>query len=209
MGAVQRRPSGSTGLDLDLEAERANPSLGVPETALLRRINVRANHVLEPPRYRPLVRELLAHQTLSRRSPSPRLTLPPDAHAWAPGAAPGPGSTRSRTAGTTWSATSTTWSASPPPEPYADPDHPDEAQVADAALDAITALLLENARLLRDRAAARARARRRRAATCERSYLRPTYRLREKVVRRLDGSRVGRGLLAVYRRARGRSSRSA
>ena len=39
--------------------------------------------------------------------------------------------------------------------------------------------------------------------------LRPTYRLRRKVVHRLEGSRGGRGALRVYRRARGRSSRSA
>ena len=37
---------------------------------------------LEPADYRPLVRELLAHQTLSRRTGSPRLALPPDVHPW-------------------------------------------------------------------------------------------------------------------------------
>ena len=56
-------------LELDLEAERANPSLGVPETA--------AGAADQPARsttacwptshYRAFVRELLAHQTLSRR----------------------------------------------------------------------------------------------------------------------------------------------
>ena len=74
---------GLDGLDLDLEAERANPSLGVPETALVRRINRSVNRVLHPHDYRPLVRELLAHQTLSRREGSPRLSLPPDTQAWA------------------------------------------------------------------------------------------------------------------------------
>ena len=39
---------GLDGLDLDLEAERANPSLGVPETALLRRINQAANRRARP-----------------------------------------------------------------------------------------------------------------------------------------------------------------
>ncbi|MFC6344876.1 hypothetical protein ACFP8W_23040, partial [Nocardioides hankookensis] len=71
---------GLDGLDLTLEAERTNPSLGVPETALVRRINRAANQELEPADYRPLVRELLAHQTLSRRTQSPRLALPPDLH---------------------------------------------------------------------------------------------------------------------------------
>ena len=73
---------GLEGIDLDLEGERVNPSLGVPETALIRRINRSANRVLEPADYRPLVRELLAHQTLSRRVPSPRLALPPDVRPW-------------------------------------------------------------------------------------------------------------------------------
>ncbi len=39
---------GLDGLDLDLEAERANPSLGAPETALVRRINRAANRELTP-----------------------------------------------------------------------------------------------------------------------------------------------------------------
>jgi hypothetical protein len=43
----------------------------------------------------------------------------------------------------------------------------------------------------------------------ERSYLRPTYRLRARLVRRLQVSRAGRGALRAYRAARGRNSRSA
>jgi hypothetical protein len=96
----------------------------------------------------------------------------------------------------------------PPPEPYADPDHPDEAQVADAAVDAIKALLLEAVRLQEneERLVAELEQTRR---DLERAHLRPTYRLREKIVRGLQRSRTGRGLLGVYRAARGRSSRSA
>ena len=44
-GSGSARRFGLDGLDLDLTAERANPSLGVPETALLRRINRHANDV--------------------------------------------------------------------------------------------------------------------------------------------------------------------
>ena len=73
---------GLDGLELDLTPERANPSLGVPETALLRLINKRVTPVVDPPDYRPLVRELLAHQTLSRRTRSARLGLPPATHEW-------------------------------------------------------------------------------------------------------------------------------
>ena len=194
---------GLDGLDLDLEAERANPSLGVPETALVRRINRSVNQELEPPDYRPLVRELLAHQTLSRRTRSPRLALPPDVHPWA-------------------QQVEASWIeeiekrgydvvgdladlVGAPVGQWADPDRPPEKQVAGAA---IRALLLENARL-RHAEERLAHELRDTQVALERAHLRPTYRLREKVVRRLQESRTGRGLLKGYRRARGRSSLSA
>ena len=206
-GSGSSTPSGSADLDLDLDGERANPSLGVPETALVRRINIKANRAIEPPSYRPLVRELLAHQTLSRRADSPRLTLPPDVHPWAQELA------------TTWveevkargyDVVGDLGDLVGPPatHPFADPDEPDESQVADAAVDAIRALLLENARLLQveaDLAGRLGHAER----ELERAHLRPTYRFRAKTVRRLQASRTGRGLLRVYRRVRGSSSRSA
>jgi len=96
----------------------------------------------------------------------------------------------------------------PPKLPYADADHPDESEVADAAVDAIKALLLENARLLETEQRL-SRELDQAHHDLHRSYLRPTYRFRERVVRRLRASRTGRGLLMAYRRARGRSSRSA
>ncbi|HSP60537.1 MAG TPA: hypothetical protein VLO09_05705 [Ornithinimicrobium sp.] len=198
---------GLDGLDLDLDGERANPSLGVPETALVRRINVRANLAIEPPSYRPLVRELLAHQTLSRRADSPRLTLPPDVHPWAQElAASWVEEVKSRG----YDVVGDLGDLVGPPatHPFADPDHPDESQVADAAVDAIRALLLENARLLKveeDLAARLGHAER----ELEKAHLRPTYRFRVKTVRRLQASRAGRGMLRVYRRVRGSSSRSA
>lgn len=197
---------GLDGLDLDLEAERANPSLGVPETALVRRINRSVNQVLEPPDYRPLVRELLAHQTLSHRTRSPRLALPPDVHPWV-------------------QQVEASWIeeiekrgydvvgdladlVGAPADSWTDPDRPPEKQVAGAAVDAIRALLLENARL-RHAEERLAHELRDTQVALERAHLRPTYRLREKMVRRLQDSRTGRGLLKGYRRARGRSSLSA
>lgn len=198
---------GLDGIDLDLEGERSNPSLGAPETALVRRINRAANRELNPADYRPLVRELLAHQTLSRRTRSPRLALPPDAHPWA-------------------SEVTASWVAeierrgydvvgdladlagAPPVKKYADPDHPHEKQVAAAGVDAIKALLLESARLRHSEEQLRRELEDTRIAL-ERSYLRPTYRWREKLVRRLRGSRAGRGMLKAYRLARGRSSPAA
>ncbi|MCD4523623.1 hypothetical protein [Nocardioides sp. cx-173] len=198
---------GLDGLDLDLEAERVNPSLGVPETALIRRINRSATRVLAPADYRPLVRELLAHRTLSARTRSPRLGLPPDVHPWV------------RELEDAWVAEIRArrydvvgdledLRGAPPSARWADPDAPSEKQVAGAAVDAIKALLLENARLQQEAGALRGQLDEAHAAL-ERSYLRPTYRLREKAVRRLQASTVGRQALRVYRLARGRNSRSA
>ena len=64
---------------------RENQSLGVPETALVRRLNERLQDVLPNERYRQFVREHLVHQTLSRGQTSARLSVPPDVYAWAAG----------------------------------------------------------------------------------------------------------------------------
>ncbi len=201
------RAFGLDGLDLDLEGERANPSLGVPETALVRRINLAANREVDPPEYRPLVRELLAHQTLSRRTGSPRLALPPDVQAWAREIEDSY-VVEIRDRGYDVVGDLDDLLGRPPQRRFVDPDRPPEKQVAEAAVDAIKALLLENARLLGEngRLAGELDGAHR---SLERSYLRPTYRWREKLVRRLQHSRRGRGALTLYRRARGRSSRSA
>ncbi|WP_239456339.1 hypothetical protein [Nocardioides solisilvae] len=201
------RAFGLDGIDLDLTPERANPSLGAAETALVRRINRQVVRTVEPGDYRPLVRELLAHQTLSRRAGSPRLALPPELHTWA------------RDLSATWVeeierrgydvvGDLADLLGPEQPLPWADPDEPDEALVARAAVDAISALLVEGSRLRAVEADLAAQLHDTRAAL-ERSYLRPTYRLREKLVRVMEGTRAGRGALMVYRRARGRSSLSA
>jgi hypothetical protein len=198
---------GLDGIDLDLEGERHNPSLGVPETTLVRRINRKANAELAPADYRPLVRELLAHQTLSRRTGSPRLALPPEDHGWV-------------------HELSASWIAemearrydvvgdlgdlvgAAPVTDYADPDHPRERQVASAGVDAITALLLDNARLRHEEVRLQGELSDLRGAL-ERARATPSYRIRHGIVVRLENSGAGRALLRVYRRVRGRSSRSA
>ncbi len=198
---------GLDGLDLELEAERANPSLGVPETALLRRINKAVNPVLDPPDYRPLVRELLAHQTLSRRTRTPRLALPPDLHEWA------------RDLGQRWNdevrrrgydvvGDLADLEPGPAPEHWADPDSPRESQVSGAAVEAIRALLVENARV-RAEEERLARELHEARVALDRSFLRPSYRVRERILRGVRRTAVGRGLHRAYRVARGRSSRSA
>lgn len=198
---------GLDGLDLDLEAERVNPSLGVPEIALIRRINRRANKDLHPPDYRPLVRELLAHQTLSRRTSSPRLALPPDVHPWVQGVSES-WVEEIRRRGYDVVGELSDLIGAPAVTDYADPDRPAERQVADAGVDAIKALLLDNAKLRREEERLHAELHEAHLAL-ERSYLRPTYRLREKVVRRAELSLAGKAMLKVYRAVRGRSSRSA
>ena len=195
---------GLDGLDLDLEAERANPSLGVPETTLVRRINRAANQELDPADYRPLVRELLAHNTLSRRSGSPRLALPPELHPWV-GRVTESWVEEIERRGYDVVGDLHDLVGAPAATDYVDPDRPDEAQVAEAAVDALKAVLLEAARLrhVEDRLRGELLDTRR---ALERSYLRPTYRWRERTVRRLQDGAAGRGLLRLYRRARGRSS---
>jgi hypothetical protein len=198
---------GLDGLDLQLSGERVNPSLGSAETTLIRRVNRAANQELEPANYRVLVRELLAHQTLSRRTQTPRLALPPDVHPWA-------------------TELETAWIAeirrrgydvigdlddlhgAPPVTDYADPDHPDEALISGAAVDALKAVLLDHVRIQRELTQREAELRDTHRSL-ERAYLRPTYRWRQKTVRRLEASGPGRFVMRVYRRARGRSSRSA
>jgi hypothetical protein len=198
---------GLDGIDLQLDGERVNASLGSAETTLIRRINRAANEELEPAFYRPLVRELLAHQTLSRRTRTPRLALPPDAYPWASGLEE------------SWIAEIVARGydvigdlddlrGAPPGDVYADPDHPDESLVSSAAVDALKAVLLDHARLQRElgqRDAELTDTQRQ----LEKAHLRPTYRWREKLVRRLEAGDSGRMLMKAYRRARGRSSRSA
>ena len=199
---------GLDGLDLDLHAERSNPSLGVPETALLRRINATVAGDLPPADYRPLVRELLAHQTLSQRTGSPRLALPPELHPWVAELTERWLAEVRRRGYHVVGDLEDLVGTAPDPESWQDPDRPVEAQVARAGVTAVRALLLENARV-RHEEERLARELAETRAALDRAYLRPTYRLREKLVTRLQGSRAGRGLLRVYRVARGRSSLSA
>jgi len=198
---------GLTGLKLDLEVRRANPSLGATETALLRRINRSVNSFVKPADYRPLVRELLAHQTLSQRQRSPRLAVPPDVHAWA---AELSGAWVSELRARGYDVVGDLDELLPDDHAptFADPDHPRERLVNNAALDVISALLKENVRMREAEADLHHRLRDTEDAL-RRSYLRPTYKLREKAVDKLESGQVGKGLMEAYRRLRGRSSRSA
>ena len=50
---------------------KSNTSLGVPESAMIRRLNLRLNDALPNHHYRAFVREMVVHRNLSRRSGSP------------------------------------------------------------------------------------------------------------------------------------------
>lgn len=205
---------GLDGYELELTEERANPSLGVPESALLRRINLAVNEDVPPAAYRPMVRELLAHQTLSKRRRTPRLALPPEHLEWV------------QTLSQSWVSELAARRydvvgdleelLGTPPKEYVDPDRPDEAQVAAAAVDAIHALLVESTRFELERNHAWAEVRRARAETeqareaLERSYLRAGYKIRRRFIGALErAGRPGRAMIRGYRWLRGRSSREA
>jgi hypothetical protein len=195
-----RRFSQAFGLDhLELEAttERANPSLGAPETALIRRINKRFNNLVEPADYRPLVRELLAHQTLSARRGSPRLALPPDIHPWAR-ALNQEWVDEIRARGYDVIGDLADLLGGPPVEDYVDPDHPQPRLMTDAALDAIGALLQENARLRGEEAKLKSE------VVAARQESNPVRRSAEKIVQTLDDRPTGRAALNLYRRIRRR-----
>ncbi|MEX0427873.1 hypothetical protein AB3X52_09595 [Nocardioides sp. DS6] len=196
---------GLDGLELDLRGERANPSLGVPETALLRRINLKANGVVAPADYRPLVRELLAHRVLSQRRGSPRLALPPDVAPWVEQLSRRwVEELRSRRYDVVGSLDELV-GVTGDPTAYADPDRPRPRQVAAASVDVIEALLVENARARHEE----------RRLHGELAELRDAYhrleesRLQRRIYLRLERSLAGRVLLRVYRVVRGRSSRAA
>jgi hypothetical protein len=190
--------------------ERSNPSLGVPETALIRRINERVNNgVLANEDYRQFVRELLVHRTLSSRTGSPRLRLPSDVRQWA---AEVSGAWIGLLEERGYDVVGDLDELRPDPEgadagDFVDPDLPAEEQVGEAAVHAVVTLLGEAARL---QATERALREDLHAATRELDRARGVgFRIKRRLVRAADSNRVAALGLAAYRRLRGSSSRSA
>ncbi|MEZ5094730.1 MAG: hypothetical protein R2731_00465 [Nocardioides sp.] len=67
-----------------LDSERANRSLGIPETELIRKLNKRLDPELRrDPTYDKLVRELLAQQRFSGGPATKPVRLPPEWYDWA------------------------------------------------------------------------------------------------------------------------------
>jgi hypothetical protein len=199
------------GLDpaaLPPETDRANPSLGVPETTLVRRVNQRVNRgVLGGDDYRGLVRELLAHRTLSRRVGSPRLAVPPDVRRWAAELSQLWIEEIARRRYDVVGALDELRPDEADGDGFLDPDAPDEAAVADAATEAVVALLEEVARGHETE--------RRLRQELESAYVELErsrslwFRAKRRLVLEADRHRPVAVALAAYRRVRGSSSRSA
>jgi len=191
--------------EFPLDDVRTNPSLGVAEVAVVRRLNEQVNEVVPNHHYRAIVREALVHQSLSADRRSARLSVPPDVWEWA-------------------AQLSRQWVTELalrgydvvgdlddllPAEalPWVDPDAPAIEEFADAAVRALTALTVEAARL-RDREVELQRDIEELIEKLDRAHSTPIYKAKERLVARAGTSTVAARGLAVYRRLRGRNSRS-
>ena len=184
--------------------DRANASLGVPESAMIRRLNERLNDVLPNRHYRSLVREMLVHRNLSAHAGSPRLSLPPDVHAWA-------------------SALGRSWVSElalrgydvvgdlddlvpGEPGPFVDPDHCDQEAVADSAIEAL-AIMTREAAKLRDVEVELHDVIQDLMGQLDEFHGTRTYKAKERLVAASRTNVIARGGLSAYRRLRGRNSR--
>ena len=136
------------GIDPDelTPTERANASLGVAESTMVRRLNTRLNNVLDGYGYRRFVREIVVHQHLARRQDSARLSLPPDVHAWAATLAR---SWVSELALRGYDVVGDLDDLIPgaDPRPFVDPDTVDEHEVAEVGARRLAVMTIEAARL--------------------------------------------------------------
>lgn len=204
------RFAGTLGVDpqrYPLGEDRANASLGVAESALVRRLNRLLAGSLPNNHYRQFVREGLVHQGLGVRRESAQLRLPPETHAWAADLSE------------RWIAELTAREydvvgdiadlrPDPPPAVYADPDHPDEGEVAAAAVRALAASVTESARLREVEIELHAVIEDL-MGQLDAAHSTRIYKAKEALVAQADRNPVAKAGLSVYRRARGRNSRSA
>ncbi len=182
--------------DFRIEAERANPSLGVPEAALLRRLNEELRHRFPNHDYREFVREFLVHRNLSRRTGSARLALPAEVHAWTVDLATD-WVRQVETAG--YAVVGDLAELLPAdPLPFTDPDTLPEAELNAVAVESMRILLEEVARLRHSERHLEGR-----VADLERELgvvtSAPGYRAKRRVVERAEHSAAGRAGLRVYR----------
>ena len=186
--------------------DRANASLGVPESTMIRRLNGRLNDVLPGRGYRRFVRELVVHMNLSGRPGSPRLSLPPEVHAWASALGR---SWVSELALRGYDVVGDLDDLVPDGEPqlFVDPETCDEHDVTEAALDALAIMTIEASRL-RDVEIELHGVIEDLMGQLDRFHATPSYQAKERMVRLSRRNVVARGGLSAYRRLRGSSSRS-
>jgi hypothetical protein len=166
---------------------------------------MRLNDSLPNHHYRAFVREMVVHRNLSQRQGSPRLSLPEDAYRWASDLGR---SWVSELALRGYDVVGTLDDLVPgDPLPFVDPDHGDEAQVAEAALDALAIMTKETAKL-RDVEVELHGVIQDLMGQLDRFHATRSYRAKERLVAMSRTNPVARVALAVYRRLRGRNSRS-
>ena len=126
------------------ESPRRNVSIGVAETALVRRLNqrLRGSGSIDNDAYRRLVRELVVHQTLAERDGMLRTALPPALYPWANEVAD-EWIEWAEGAGIDVVGDLEDLRPAAPDTEWVDPDRPRPRQMVDAALDVIEALLVE------------------------------------------------------------------
>jgi hypothetical protein len=128
-----------------LDSDRRNVSLGAAESWMLRQLNRRVRAAgMASADYREIVRGLVVHGHLARRPAMAKVALPPEAFPWAEEVAQ-EWLEWVRGAGIDVVGDLADLVPRRPPEGarWADPDRPRPAQVADAALDALVAAVME------------------------------------------------------------------
>ncbi|HNA98288.1 MAG TPA: hypothetical protein PKM12_03240 [Marmoricola sp.] len=197
------------GVDRDLRpnVERSNVSLGVPEVAMLRRLNELLNDRLPNHYFRELVREGLVHRFLAQGSSSARLSLPPQIHEWTV--------SLSRAWVTALGAQGYDVVGSledlvpqPATGTFTDPDQPDEAEVAGVAVRSLAHVLQETVRMT-DELAQVHRDNADLMRQIDELHATASYRAKERLVALAASNYPARVGLAAYRRLRERNSRSA
>ncbi|MCW2758448.1 MAG: hypothetical protein JWO46_2194 [Nocardioidaceae bacterium] len=178
---------------------RDNPSLGVPETALVRRLNEQVNDVVPNERYRQFVREYLVHQTLSRGQTSARLSVSPEVYAWAADLCRSWVEEIRRRGYDVVGDLDDLLPAAP--LPWVDPDHPDEAEVAAAGVKGLSAMTREVARLRDVEIELHAVIDGMQDALAKFEQA-PVHRIKRRIVRAADTNPVARAGLGAWRAVR-------
>ena len=127
------------------ESDRANVSVGIDETIMLRRLNRRLKAAdLDSESYRHIVRELVVHQRLALREDKRKVTLPPSAFDWAEEVTE---EWLEWVRGSGIHVVGDLEDLRPvrpdPGTPWEDPDKPRPGKVGDATMDALVTVIME------------------------------------------------------------------